>query len=134
MMLSKMKAASVLRRASSLACLSAIGPCEQVQHGVFTFVASDRTWPGCTNRKVYIPTFQHTRSPKHFVVQGLSLSLSLSLSHVHTHTHACKAQTQPVPHEFRPCLRSIHAGKVTHRSRPQNRMVEAHLRCESGRE
>ena len=38
---------------------------EQVQHDAFTcpWPGCKIDWPGCTNRKVYIPTFQHTRNP-----------------------------------------------------------------------
>ena len=30
---------------------------EQVQQGACVFAASDRTWPGCTNRKVFVDTY-----------------------------------------------------------------------------
>ena len=30
---------------------------EQVQQGACVLAASDRTWPGCTNRKVFVHTY-----------------------------------------------------------------------------
>ena len=30
---------------------------EQVQQGACVLAASDRTWPGCTNRKVFVYTY-----------------------------------------------------------------------------
>ena len=64
---------------------------EQVQQGACVLAASDRTWPGCTNRKVFVYTyvfsfFNAHEAPHMLWYRGTYTHVQTHIRFKHTHT------------------------------------------------